>query len=77
MGVYAATQFNSMAISADAGSAATSSIFRNSVQLWDLASGQIVCDFESERSGVGSFGLAFTYRGDRLATAGPSKLINI
>jgi WD40 repeat protein len=56
--------------------AATNSIHPNTVRLWDLGSGQPACDFEASKPS-GTFGVAFSPRGDRLATAGLMKQVTI
>jgi WD40 repeat protein len=70
-------RFNMLALSPDGRFAATNSIYSgSSIRLWDLATGQVACDFEASRQS-GSYGLAFTRKGNRLAAASMMKLINI
>ncbi len=62
-------RLQNLTLSPDGRFAAASSIYAgNLVRLWDLATGQIVCDFESVKAN-GQTGLAFTADGGRLAAA--------
>jgi WD40 repeat protein len=71
-------RFSSLAISPDGRSAATSSMYgNNTVRLWDLNTGQTVCDFEPSKPAGGNFGLSFASSGGRLAAAGMGKQISI
>jgi WD40 repeat protein len=73
----AGLRMNTLALSADARYAATGTMYATSnVRLWDLRTGQVACDFEASKAS-GSFGVAFTPKGDRLAAAGLMKFINV
>jgi WD40 repeat protein len=73
----AALRVVGLGMSPDARYAATSTNYApNNVRLWDLATGQGVCDFETSKPST-MIGLAFSARGDRLAAAGTARLINL
>lgn len=77
MGGNLRNAFNNLALSPDGRFAATSSVYgRNSVRLWELASGQAVCDFESGTYSH-DYGMAFSGDGRRLATAGAARRITL
>jgi WD40 repeat protein len=72
-----AMRFNTLAISPDGRFAATGILYSpTTVRLWDLSTGQVACDFEAAKTS-GSYGLAFSARGERLAAAGMGKVINV
>jgi WD40 repeat protein len=58
---------NNLALSQDGRFAATKSIY-STIRLWDLATGEVACDFEPGKRPT-MLGLAFSVDGTRLATA--------
>lgn len=70
-------RYNMLALSPDGRYAATNSTAQsNCVRLWDVSSGQVVCDFESSRPS-NNLGIAFSARGDRLVAAGDQSVLNV
>lgn len=71
------TRYNALTLSPDGRYAATNSTYQsNSVRLWDLVAGQVVCDLESSRP-ANHHGLAFAANGDRLVTAGDQGSVSL